>query len=33
VDPKDENGVLLVVIVILAGLAYAIYRILRGPRE
>lgn len=32
-DPKDENGILLVVIVILAGLVYGIWRILRGPRE
>lgn len=32
-DPKDENGILRVVIVIAVGLSYAIYRILRGPRK
>ena len=30
---KDENGFLVVVIVVLAGLAYGIYQILRGPRR
>jgi hypothetical protein len=30
---QDENGILLIVIVILVGLCYGIYRILRGPRD
>jgi hypothetical protein len=29
-EPKDEGGLILVSLVILAGLVYAIYRIMRG---